>query len=414
MPRPGGPLDRTNKRHRIRAGESSQMSTKTPIIVVDAGIPGAAEGLATLGDVRAIGAEKFSARSVADATVLVVRSVTRVDASLLSSSSVRLVATATAGFDHVDRTWLRRHGIRFVSTPGANAESVGDWVIAALLRLSVRHRRALTGLTAGVVGCGQVGGRLVPRLEALGLQVLANDPPKARRVGSRRVYVSLDEVIERCDVLTLHVPLLSTGPFRTRSLVDGRLLDRMQKDAWLLNSSRGPVMDEDALLERLRAGRGPSALALDVWLNEPRPDPELVSRADLATAHIAGYALDSKYNATRRVVRAVAAFLGQAVGIPAPLPVMPVIRSSAWAAPAPGEPGIEPALDRLVRAVYDIERDDRALRDAVADSSPDMFEALRTGYPVRRLFARYPVEWTGGSPDFERAVRYSLRMRPIR
>jgi erythronate-4-phosphate dehydrogenase len=344
--------------------------------------------------------------------ILVVRSVTRVDASLLSGSSVRFVATATAGFDHVDRPWLRHHGIRFVSTPGANAESVGDWVVAALLRLSVRRRRALAGLTAGVVGCGQVGGRLVSRLEALGMQVLTNDPPKARRVGSRRVYVSLDEVIERCDVLTLHVPLLSTGPFKTRSLVDGRLLDRLRPDAWLLNSSRGPVVDEEALLERLRAGRGPSALALDVWRNEPRPDPEIVGRADLATAHIAGYALDSKYNATHRVVRAVSGFLGQQPGISASLPAVPAIPLSAWAPPAPGEPGIEPALDRLARAVYDIERDDRNLRDAIGAPSPSAFEALRTGYPVRRLFARYRVQWPGGSPDFERAVRYSLRMRP--
>lgn len=388
------------------------MIPKRPIIVVDAGIPGAEESLAPLGEVRAVAAEKLSADRLRDATAVVVRSVTRVDDALLDGTPVRWVGTATAGTDHVDRRALRRRGIRFASAPGANAESVGDWVLSALLELALRRKTPLRGLVAGVVGVGQVGRRLVPRLAALGLTVWQNDPPRQRRAeraGRSHPFVPFSVVVERCDILTLHVPLVREGPDRTVALVDGAVLDRMRPGSWLLNASRGSVVDGRALLAALGRGAGPSAVALDTWEGEPRPDPALVARVDLATPHVAGYAIDSKIEANRHMARALARFLG----VPAPPPppgsrTVPVV----LAPPPPGDPGDPVAVERrlagLARHAYPIVEDDRRMRAAL----PDGFEGLRTGYPERRLFSRYGVR-LGPEDPLRGLAERALRMRRV-
>lgn len=388
------------------------MIPKRPIIVVDAGIPGAEESLAPLGEVRAVAAEKLSADRLRDATALVVRSVTRVDDALLDGTSVRWVGTATAGQDHVDRRALRRRGIRFASAPGANAESVGDWVISALLELALRRETPLRGLAVGVVGVGQVGRRLVPRLAALGLTVWQNDPPRQRRAeraGRPHPFLPFSRVVERSDILTLHVPLVREGPDRTVALVDAAVLDRMRPGSWLLNASRGSVVDGGALLAALHRGAGPSAVALDTWEGEPRPDRALVARADLATPHVAGYAIDSKVEANRRVAGALARFLG----VPEPphpgSRTIPVILT-----PGPvGDPrdplASERRLAELARRAYPILEDDRRLRAAL----PDGFEGLRTGYPERRLFSRYGVR-LGPADPLRGTVERALRMRRVR
>jgi len=382
-----------------------------PLIVVDAGIPDVQRQFEGLGIVLSLPAGEIDRSALRDAHAVVVRSITRVDARLLDGTPVRFVGTATSGTDHVDRGWLRKQGISFTHARGANAESVVDYVIAALLRLSAKSGTPLAGRTAGIVGCGNVGGRLAPRLRALGLEVLLRDPPKDRRARSAHghsPYLSMDEILSGADLLTIHTPLIGHGRDRTHHLVDHDFLVGMREGAWLVNTSRGSVIDEAALL---RSDQRPGALILDVWEGEPLPDPGIVALADVATAHIAGYALDSKLEATRRMARALARNLGRPV--------------QGWSGDR--DPAIEVALpdtradgvawlDRLVHRIYPLGRDDAALRAVVAGPEADRagrFEALRHGYPVRRLFSRHGAREEEVPVELRRAVFDGLGLKRI-
>jgi erythronate-4-phosphate dehydrogenase len=397
------------QRNRFR--RSSAVSEVKPLIVVDAGIPDVRPRFEGLGRVLGLPADEIDRIALRDADAVVVRSITRVDASLLEGTKVRFVGTATSGVDHVDRAWLRRQGIRLAHARGANAESVVDYVITALLRLCARRGEPLAGRTVGIVGCGNVGGRLARRLSHLGTEVLLRDPPKERRAraaGRSVPYVSMEAILERSDIVTLHTPLTRHGRDATHHLVDEAFLEALRPGAWLVNTARGPVVDQAALLAR---PAGPGALVLDVWEDEPEPDPVLVSRADIATAHIAGYALDSKLEATRRIARALARHLGRALpsDSPAAEPPIPV------GAPAARREDAD-WLDALTRLLYPIERDDLDLRRVVAAPEAERargFEALRKGYPGRGLFRRHAVAAGEVPPHLREAVFRGLGLGPL-
>lgn len=306
------------------------------------------------------------ADSLSDTDILVVRSVREVGKALLQGTGIRLVCSATAGLDHVDRTWLDEHGIEFRHAPGANADSVADYVMAVLLRFA-----EMDGMptSMGVVGCGQVGTRVARRAEALGLLVLKNDPPRARHEGGDGFH-ALEELLATCDVVTLHTPLIRSGPDTTLRLIDAHRLASFR--GWLFNTSRGPVVDGGALSKALQRGTGPSRVALDVWEAEPDPDPTLIDRVDVATPHIAGYAAESKWNATRMVTVAIAEFLGAPVPEPHPGLVQPDAVSGNGETPAN-------IAERIVR----LNRDDRFLRGMSSGGST--FEDYRANYPGKRL-----------------------------
>jgi len=352
-------------------------------IVADANIPLLREAFGPLGEVRALPADAITPSAVADADALLVRSVTRVDADLLDESRVRFVATATIGTDHVDTAYLAQRHIGFASAQGSNARSVAEYVLAALCVLARRAGRDLFGLTVGIVGVGNVGGRLAGMLEALGLAVLRNDPPLARRTGDPR-YLPLDALAE-ADVVTFHVPLTRTGRDATHHMVNAGLLERLQARVWLLNTSRGAVADTETLAEALDDGRL-GALVCDVWEGEPDIPAHLLERADLATPHVAGYSYDGKVSGTRMVLEALREHFGiERAWDPGPLmppPAHPRVEVPAGA-------GAQEALGRAVRAAYDIERDDARLRE-VLERPPEVraacFKALRRDYPVRREF----------------------------
>ncbi len=357
-------------------------------IVADANIPLLADAFGPLGEVDARPADALTPASLADADALLVRSVTRVDADLLDGSGVRFVATATIGIDHVDTDYLARRGIGFASAQGSNARSVAEYVLAALCVLAGRTGRHLLDLSVGIVGVGNVGGRLAGMLEALGLRVLRNDPPLARRTGDPR-YVPLD-ALAGADVLTFHVPLTRSGPDATWHMIDGALLDRLGAGAWLVNTSRGAVADTAALVAAARAGRL-GALVLDVWENEPAISVDLLARADLATPHVAGYSYDGKVNGTRMVLEALREHFGLERNWD-PGPLMPPPANPRVEVP-PGA-GVQESLGRAIRAAYDIQEDDRRLREVLRrppDERPACFTALRRDYPVRREFPQTTV-----------------------
>jgi len=387
-------------------------------LVADANIPAAREAFSAFGEVRLLPGREIAREDLLDADVLLVRSVTRVDAALLDGTPVRFVGTATAGTDHVDAEALRQLGIAFASAPGSNATSVVDFVLAALLALAAGRAVGLAGRTLGVVGVGQVGRRLIPRARALGLAIVASDPPLEAAGGTPGVdLISLDAVLQHADILTLHTPLSTpdTSAHPTLGMIGVDVFRAMRPGAWLINAARGRIVDGNALAEALDR-RQLDAAVLDVWPNEPNPDLELVRCVDLGTPHIAGYSFDGKLAGTRQLEAALRAWVEDS---PSPWD------ASAWMesptplevdAPAAPPNATDPAqraawLDALVRQAYDVRADDARFRAALhgTDDRASAFSALRKTYPVRREWATYTVR--GAIPDLLReAVHNGLAM----
>ncbi|MCC7410205.1 MAG: 4-phosphoerythronate dehydrogenase [Gammaproteobacteria bacterium] len=325
---------------------------------------------------------------VRDRDALLVRSVTRIDGRLLEGSRVRFVGSATAGTDHVDRDWLAAHGVGFAHAPGSNAPSVVDYVLSVLSVFAGEDGRALADYTVGVVGCGAVGGRLVARLGALGVPCLRNDPPLAR-TGAGTGFVTIEELLARADVVTLHVPLTTAGTDATAGLLHAGRLGTMRRGATLINAARGGVVDEHALGRALAAGR--LRAALDCWEDEPGIASELLERVTIGTPHIAGYALDGKLAATRMLHTALCSAFGREDPWPlaALAPLVPPVPERTLA-PGPADACVR----ALVLACYDVRRDAAALAAGVNAPRAEravLFDRLRRDYPARREFAAIPV-----------------------
>ncbi|MDX1740373.1 MAG: 4-phosphoerythronate dehydrogenase, partial [Rhodothermales bacterium] len=312
---------------------------------------------------------------------------TKVDEALLCGSSIRYVATATSGVDHVDTEYLSDRGIEFSSAAGANAESVTEYVISALFVLLAEQDSMLDDATIGIVGFGHVGSLLAGRLKAAGAHVIVNDPPLEETIGDFAPgyeVVDLETLTSRSDVVTLHVPLEGGGRHPTLHLIDESILASMRPGACLFNTSRGGVVSEKALLAHLeRPESGP--VVLDVWYNEPEPDPRLLESARLGTPHIAGYGWDGKLEATRRVSAAIREYLGFPIKFADD--AGPTFRLEP-----PGQVGSQAKwCHALIRQMYDIESDSGSYRSAfrAATDTASVFTRHRADYPRRRSFGRY-------------------------
>ena len=387
-------------------------------VLADENIPLVEDAFGTLGTVRTLSGRAIEPADVRDVDVLLVRSVTPVGADLLDGSAVQFVGSATIGTDHVDERYLREQGIAFAHAPASNADSVADYVMAALLRLAVRRQTTLRGKTIGVVGCGNIGSRLARRLPALGLDVLKNDPPlagEAEAAGEPHNFVPLDRVLNVADIITLHVPLTREGSHPTHHLFDAATILKMKPDAWLLNTSRGPVVDNEELKAIVHGGYL-GAVALDVWENEPTPDPDLLRRVDLATPHIAGYAYDGKVRGTTMLYEALCDHIGVPAGWSPEQALQPEDGHPLVATPPdPALPETE-ALDHVVRSMYAIRADDARLR-ATLDAPPDergaAFSRLRKEYPRRREFSRFVLPAGAIPAALETPLRDGLNISPV-
>lgn len=369
-------------------------------IVADENIPYVIDAFSTLGDVATVHGRTVTTNVLEDAEILLVRSVTKVNEDLLANTAVRFVATATIGLDHIDQEYLRSRGIALASAPGSNADSVAEYVTAALLSLGARHGLTLAGMTAGVIGVGNVGSRVAGKLSALGMTVLKNDPPLRRQTGDTS-FLPIGRLLG-ADVITVHVPLAHDGPDATYHLIDADFLAKLKPGTILLNTSRGGVAHTQALLDyAAKKDRGP--IVLDVWENEPAICAALLDRVDLGTPHIAGYSFDGKVRGCQMIYDAACRFLG----------VEPSWDSRAQLPPPP-HPRIDlpqagtsedDMLRRAVLTVYDIEADDARLRRMLsmqeADRGPH-FDQLRKDYPVRREFTNTTIAGA------DRAVRDKL------
>lgn len=310
----------------------------------------------------------IAAADVADADALIIRTRTRCDASLLDGSSVRMIATATIGMDHIDLGYCRAHGIHVENAAGCNAGGVMQYVFSALYGVGARKGIKLEDCTFGIIGVGHVGSKVEAMARYLGFNVLLCDPPRAAVEGPEK-FCSLEYLLENSDIVTMHVPLDET----TRGMADATFFALMKPGAIFINAARGEVIDEQALIA---AAPKLGAVVIDTWCNEPDINEELLDIADIATPHIAGYSLLGKQNATTMAVQAVARFFG----IPELYDFKPQDADSLH----------EPVLLDLkgknhgeIAAVfqynYPIFTDDFRLR-----MEPHKFDKLRTEYQYRR------------------------------
>lgn len=341
-------------------------------ILADENMPGL-EAFAAHGHLETAAGRTLTRDRVADADVLLVRSVTRVDRTLLKGTRVGFVGSATIGTDHVDRAWLAKQGIVFAQAPGSNAMAVAEYDLQAVLDWLVDQGRNPAGLRVAVIGCGNTGRRAAALFRAAGLQVLARDPPLWRAGGELPgTPVSLDDALD-ADVITLHVPLADAGPDATRHLLGAEPLARLGPEQLLINTSRGPVIDNRALRERL--GRGGPAAVLDVWEGEPEIDPALFRACRAGTPHVAGYSLEGKLRGTAMLYDAFRQWQGLQ---PAPARVTPPREAVEQPLRAPGD------ILALLRRRYDLRQDHRALAKSLREARPGAaFDRMRRDYPLR-------------------------------
>ncbi|MET3700964.1 4-phosphoerythronate dehydrogenase PdxB [Citrobacter sp. UYEF32] len=353
-------------------------------ILVDENMPYAGDLFRRLGEVKAVPGRPIPAAELADADALMVRSVTKVNEALLSGTPIKFVGTATAGTDHVDEQWLQQAGIGFSAAPGCNAIAVVEYVFSSLMLLAERDGFDLRDRTVGIVGVGNVGGRLQARLEAWGVRTLLCDPPRADR-GDEGDFLPLDALVREADVLTFHTPLFKDGPYKSWHLVDEEVISRLKPGAILINACRGPVVDNAALLRRLEAGQ-PLSVILDVWEPEPDLDVALLAKVDIGTAHIAGYTLEGKARGTTQVFEAFSDFIGkrQQVALDTLLPAPEFGRITLHG------PLDQSILKRLIHLVYDVRRDDALLRKVAG--IPGEFDKLRKNYLERREWSSLYVQ----------------------
>lgn len=370
-------------------------------IVADENIPLLDAFFSGLGDIRRYPGRTLDRAAVADADILLVRSVTRVNRELLEGTAVRFVGTCTIGTDHLDLDYFNEAGIQWASAPGCNARGVVDYVLGSLLTLAEIEGADLTQRTYGVVGAGQVGGRLIKVLRELGWTVLVCDPPRQAAEGGD--YVSLDEIIAQCDVVSLHTPLNKAGDLPTWHLFDRARLQRLRQGAWLINAARGPIVDNTALREVLLEREDLQAV-LDVWEQEPLVDVGLADLCVIGTPHIAGYSLDGRQRGTSQIYQALCAHLVQPPAI-----FLEDLLPQSWLAQVTLDAATDPAwaLNMLCRGVYDPRRDDADFRRSlVGDSSRQRlaFDALRKHYPPRREIEGLQVSVNGQSAVLQQIV----------
>ena len=359
-------------------------------IVADENIPLLHECFSSLGEVVALSGRDITAKDLVGADALIIRSVTKVTEALLrEASSLKFVGTCTAGVDHVDQQALQDKGVAFANAPGCNARSVVEYVLCALDILAERDGFRLEDRTVGIIGKGQVGGRLYQVLVDLGVRVLVNDPLCEQVSGID--FVSRDELIAECNVIALHTPLTKNCEFPTHHLIAEPQLRAMKPGTVLINAGRGPVIDNKALLKVLKEKQD-LRVVLDVWEYEPQVDPELLSLVDIGSPHIAGYSLDGKITGTEMVYKA----LCQTLGLPARVKLGAITPIPALKRIGFTDEASEDQVARLaMRAVYDIRKDDALMRQLLALSEDERtlrFDAMRKNYAERREFSTLKLQ----------------------
>lgn len=335
-------------------------------VIVDNKIPYIREALAELADeVVYLPGKAFTPDIVRDADALITRTRTLCNRDLLTGSKVQFIGTATIGFDHIDTAYCKEAGITWSNCPGCNAGAVEQYIHSVLLLLQQEKGLKLKNACIGIVGVGHVGSRIKQLAEKLGMKVLLNDPP--REAQGESGFTDLQTLAQCCDVITFHTPLVKQGDFPTYHLADESFFASLQRQPYIINTSRGEVINENALREALNKGLIKDAV-IDVWEHEPNIALDLLNRIFIGTPHIAGYSADGKANATRMTLEAFCKFFGKEMKFTILPPDMP-------------HPPFDSNENIRQLQIYDPRRDCAELRN-----HPELFEQLRGDYPLRREY----------------------------
>lgn len=348
---------------------------KKPRIVIDQNIPFIKGRLEKYFDTVYFHAKDITSRVVANADGLMIRSVCKANKGLLNNSSVKIITSATIGDDHIDKDFCQRKNIQWFNAKGCNAEAVHQYILTAFFSLMMGQLNAFEQKTIGIIGVGNIGSKVARSMEKLGLRVLLNDPPRARNE-NRLAFVELRQLLEEADVISFHVPLVASGEDKTIHMADEAFFKMLKKPVILMNTSRGKVIKTKALVDAIQQHKVSSAV-IDVWENEPKINPALLSLAQIATPHIAGYSLRGKMNAANICMVNLCRFFGFDPSLVQDVP--PPKKEKYFIADRADS--IE-NLAALIASVYDISKDTRKLK-----TDPHNFSILRDQYPLRTEYS---------------------------
>ena len=344
-------------------------------VIVDNKIPFIKEAIEKIADeVIYVPGKDFTASLVKDADALIIRTRTHCNRELLEGSRVRFIATATIGFDHIDTEYCHQAGIVWKNAPGCNSASVAQYLQSTLLLTELLKGKKLSEMAIGIVGVGNVGSKVAEVARELGMRVLLNDLPREDEEGSAG-FSSLQFLAEKCDVLTFHVPLYKEGKYKTFHLADENFFQSLKRKPVIINTSRGEVIDTNALLKALDNRIILDAI-IDVWEHEPEINRELLDKVFIGTPHIAGYSADGKANATRMSLDAICKFfqIEADYKINAPTPASPIIHAKNH--------------EEAILQIYNPVEDSTRLKN-----QPEQFETLRGDYPLRREETAYLIKY---------------------
>ena len=351
--------------------------------IIDDKIPYIKGALEPFGEVVYAAGKDTTPEMVKDADAIITRTRTICNASLLSGSSVKMIATATIGFDHIDTEYCAKNGIEWTNAPGCNSWSVAQYMMSALFYIAKTDGISLKGKTIGIIGVGQVGSKVAKLCELIGMKVLKNDPPRERKEGSGE-FVSLSKIQHEVDFITVHTPLTNSGYDKTFHLIDDEFIEACKKPIYLFNAARGEITSTNAILNGLDSGKI-KQVCIDCWENEPNMNKKLLRKSLIATPHIAGYSKDGKANGTMMSIQALNQKFNLGIDNWQPaaieLPVVTTIEID-------GSIGdLYERLEQIFFHTYPIWEDVNRLKE-----NPRQFEKLRGSYPVRREFPVYTVK----------------------
>ncbi len=352
-------------------------------IVIDSAIPFIKDVFDNVAFVEYYAGDKISSEIVRDADVLIIRTRTKCNSTLLDGSKVSLICTATIGFDHIDRNYCQTKGIKWYSMAGCNSNSVAQYVLAAIAFLHKRKSFEFNNLIVGVVGMGNVGSKIVRYCRSLGIKVLINDPLLLNH--DIMDLVSFDELLSMSDIITFHVPLQKEGEYPTYHMINNQSFKNIKKGAILINTSRGEIVNEEDLVDLINK-KIIGDVVLDVWENEPHINLQLLEKSIISTSHIAGYSADGKWNGTVGSIQRVSEYFGfkdieSRIQRPL-LPINPIIEIEC------GNRSLENIFSDVILKTYSIEADSDRLK-----FNTNNFETLRNKYPNRREFDSYTLRF---------------------
>ncbi|MFI4963536.1 MAG: 4-phosphoerythronate dehydrogenase [Legionellales bacterium] len=337
-------------------------------ILADASLPGLKAAFPRPFNLSTYSSEEALSTLFKGQEVLLCRSTLKVTENVLQNHSLKYLATASSGTDHLDRAYLNAQAIQVIDAKGSNATSVVDYVQSCLAYLDKHH--LIKGSKVGIIGMGKVGSALYSRLKSIAFQVAPFDPLK----NDCQSFISCSqEELYTCDILCIHAELHNNNPYPSFNLINQDFLAQLQPGCILINASRGGIVNEEALL----AHKGNLIYCTDVYLNEPQINRAIIQKATLCTPHIAGHSLEAKYAAIAQISEQ----LHKAIGLPLPHYESPVCPRDVMVQ----EPK---SWQELALSLYNPEEETLCLKQA--QNIPSSYISLRKKHQNRHDFATYP------------------------